>query len=55
MKESLMSIEKNRLRKIPGYNYMKLLQALMQTVFHVGDRFWTRENRLPKKLKTSFF
>ena len=55
MKKSLMSIEKNRLRKIPGYNYTKLLQALMQTVFHVGDRFWTRENRRPKKLKASLF
>ena len=25
-----------------------ILPALIQAVFHVGDRFWARENRRPK-------
>ena len=37
---------KKKLRKPP---------ALIQAVFHVVDRFWVRENRRPKKLKTIFF
>ena len=29
--------------------------ALIQAVFHIGDRFWARENRCPKNLKNFFF
>ena len=35
----------------------KILKAntiLLQVVFHVGDRFWARENQRPKNLKKNF-
>ena len=28
--------------------------ALIQAIFHVGDRFWAQENRRPKIKKTIF-
>ena len=37
----------------PLFNSIK--PALIQVVFHVGDRFWERENRRPKNYKAIFF
>ena len=34
---------------------LKYNLALIQVVFHVGDRFWARENRRPKNSKTILF
>ena len=31
------------------------LALIIQAVFHVGDRFWARENRRPKNSKTILF
>ena len=35
--------------------YVCMYQALIQTDFHIGDRFWAHENRRPKKINTKFF
>ena len=39
----------------PPENIRKPKPALIQAVFHVGDRFWARENWRPKNWKTIFF
>ena len=32
-----------------------IYHALIQTDFHIGDRFWSHKNRHTKNLKQSFF
>ena len=34
---------------------LKFLHALVQTDFHIGNRFWAHKNRRTKNLKQSLF